>query len=101
MLDDLEDESKRSLVYASNTKRSLAELVVVLCELCVILTELLELLYPASGTIESNARLLPKGYQQQLNCWHTKAQKLMNTAVSSTDTLSFVIMFNHLNFVYY
>lgn len=50
---DVQSEIGRSKVYSPNTKVLLNQLTVALCELAMVLTEVIMLLYPLHGSIDS------------------------------------------------
>ncbi|KPM44101.1 hypothetical protein AK830_g2484 [Neonectria ditissima] len=75
---DLDGELHRSLVHNLDTKIRLAEFLELLVELCVILTDILELAFPIENSLKSDgaqhkAQGRARNSQKALDRWHKKA----------------------------
>lgn len=108
---DLDDEIHRSIVYSPDAKRELIQVLSHVLDLCVILTDVLLLVFPLDGAIDlSRGRAMPpkeeaniRGNKKALVHWYTAA-----VATSSDDGAEVnwnkhesVILYTHLMFTYY
>lgn len=95
--DDLSDENERSRVYTSDTKRSLHNIVILMTELCVLLTDILDLVYPADLPMSDEASLKnlarTEDCRKALRQWCSRAKRVP----SSNGT----IMYTNLLWMYY
>lgn len=113
---DLEDEINRSLVYNADAKRDLVQVLFQVLHLCVILTDVLLLVFPLDGALDharGRLTLMPlkeaeiRKIKRALLLWcrtatttiaHTKANG--NTEVDPNKHES-VILYTHLMYTYY
>lgn len=112
--EDLSDETLSSRVFSANTKRDLITIVALMVELCVCLTDVLQLVYPLTDFAllgdEDSSRKLAKvrNSRKALLAWETKARRIFPRAVQSPD-LPFetrpyehaVILYTNLIWIYY
>ncbi len=107
--EDLEDEIDRSKVYDSATKRSLAEVLAVLCQLAVVLTHIIMVVYPVSEapltTMNEMAllRMRPRIEQckSDLTEWLDGASVRFPMPAGIGDTTKVVVLFTNLMYIYY
>lgn len=106
---DLASEIHRSKVHDAVTKIKLAEVLEFLVELCIILTDILELAYPIADCV-NNARdrheILRRlrSSQMSLRKWHEKAAKHLPRPVTSFEKSvehDSVILYGNLVYMYY
>jgi hypothetical protein len=106
---DLAGEIHRSRVHNAVTKIKLAEILEFLVELCIILTDILELAYPIADCV-NNARDEHKilrrlrSSQMSLRKWHEKAGKHLPRPVTSFEKSvehDSVILYGNLVYMYY
>lgn len=108
--DDFEDEIERSGVYDIPSKRSLTQLFLLLCQLAVALTDVIMVVYPASGqpdlTLSSDHKT--DQYLQHiescvltLDAWFEHATARFPTPAGIGDIQSSVILYTNLMYIYY
>lgn len=106
---DLASEIHRSKVHDCVTKIKLTEILEFLVELCIILTDILELAYPIADCV-NNARdkheILRRlrSSQMRLRNWHEKAAKHLPRSVISFGKAAehdSVILYGNLVYMYY
>lgn len=108
-VEDLASETDKSRVYDPSTKRSLAELVAVLCELAVILTDIIMIVYPLDETPIDNATEVVlyrvKGRTERskaiLAQWHDSASVRFPTPAGLGDSNESLTLFTDLMYIYY
>ena len=110
---DLQDEITGSRVYAPQAKQSLAELVARLCELAVILTDVIMLLYPvdelppASSSSADDALPISKQNsliekaKSDLTRWYEGAVVKFPTPAGIGDAHESVALYTNLMYLYY
>lgn len=108
-IDDLEGERDNSRVYDSKTKHSLAELLVTLCELAVILTDIIMIVYPVSETplttmtemALSQLRVRIERCKSDLAHWYDCVSVRFPTPAGLGDAHESLILFTNLMYIYY
>lgn len=76
LLSNLEEEIQQSDVYDPETKRHLAVIHTVQCQLAVLMTDIMPMLYPATGIKSSGSDVLAElskcvNSNNRLNSWKT------------------------------
>lgn len=108
---DLEGEISRSKVYTPRAKQSLAGLVASLCELAVILTDVIMLLYPVdelpassfpddSIPITKHQSLIERA-RSDLTRWYEGAAVKFPTPAGIGDAHESVVLYTNLMYLYY
>lgn len=108
-VNDLEHEINYSKVYDPDTKRSLAELLEVLCNLAVTLTDIIMILYPINGNpfaplnelSLSRLRVRIERRKSDLAQWFDNASVQFPTPAGLGDTHESVILYTNLVYIYY
>lgn len=111
---DLDDEIHRSIVYSPDAKRELIQVLSHVLDLCVILTDVLLLVFPLDGALDlSRARMMPpieeakiRSNKKALVHWYTAAVATSATASDDGAEIDWnkhesVILYTHLMFTYY
>lgn len=111
---DLDDEIHRSIVYSPDAKRELIQVLSHVLDLCVILTDVLLLVFPLDGALDlSRARTMPpieeaniRSNKKALVHWYTAAVATSATASDDGAEIDWnkhesVILYTHLMFTYY
>ncbi|KAH6665007.1 cutinase transcription factor 1 beta [Halenospora varia] len=106
---DLEDEIDHSKVYDPATKRSLVEVLAVLCQLAVVLTDIIMVVYPVSETplttMNEMALLRMRSRIEQCKSdlaeWLSGASLRFPTPAGLGDTSKVVVLFTNLMYIYY
>lgn len=107
---DFEDEIHRSRVYDPSTKRFLASLIIMMCELALSLTEVVMIVYPPtlapiSCPLEETEYLRSvlriEECKSGLSRWYDRATVRFPTPAGLTDTHHSVIIFTNLMYIYY
>jgi hypothetical protein len=103
---DLEDEIENSRVYDAGSKRELIEILIQLCELCVVLTDILLLVFPQHAWIGlrrdpgmEDARI--RDSKATLQSWNNAAQIRLASPVDGKSQHYSSIMYKNLVFIYY
>jgi hypothetical protein len=107
--EDLASEIDNSKVYDSDTKRSLAELLAVLCELAIILTDIIMVVYPVCETpfsttadmVLSQVRVGIDRCRFDLDKWYDGTSVQFPTPAGLGDSSASVILFTNLMYIYY
>lgn len=103
--DDLSDESGRSCVCSASVKVKLIRSLSALCSLCAVLTDILQLLYPADGVHAAGDRvdLLKRvyTYTDELNEWHDTAAREIKEHDQHDKGLNIVVLFTNLLTIYF
>ena len=108
--EDLESEIGRSRVYDASTKRSLAQLLEMLCELAVSLTDVIMLVYPSSDCTNSSIpaeRIAEMALKRTEACkldltrWFEKASVIFPTPAGLGDGHESLILYTNLLYMYY
>ncbi|PQM43872.1 hypothetical protein VE01_10768 [Pseudogymnoascus verrucosus] len=106
---DLDEEISYSNVYDSETKRSLAELLEVLCNLAVCLTDIIMILYPINGNPTTSLnelgltrlRVHIERGKADLSQWFDNASVHFPTPAGLGDTHGSVILHTNVVYIYY
>ncbi|KAF5021355.1 hypothetical protein F66182_6600 [Fusarium sp. NRRL 66182] len=106
---DLVGECHRSFVYDADTKIRLAEILDLLVELCIILTDILNLVFPIEDCLKPDGSFIEsldriQSCRLALDRWHGQAVvRLLNTDTSpaSLERHDSVILFSNLVDMYY
>jgi len=107
--EDLESEIFRSKVYDASTKRSLIQLMTVVCELAVSLTDVLELVYPLNGFPNSiiSTEQADQSFNRIETCksslksWFEKATINFPTPTPMGMMHDSVVLYTNLTYMYY
>jgi hypothetical protein len=108
--EDFEDEIECSEVYDSSSKRSLIQLLLILYDLAVCLTDVIMVVYPSSGlpdlTLWSDHKADQCLYRIEscisgLNRWFEKATISFPTPAGIGDIHSSLILYTNLMYMYY
>lgn len=108
-VNDLKHERNYSKVYDPETKRSLAELLEVLCNLAGTLTDIIMILYPINGNPTtslnelglSRLRVRIERGKSNLAQWFDNASVHFPTPAGLGDTHESVILYTDLMYIYY
>lgn len=111
---DLDDEVHRSIVYNADAKRELIRVLSHVLDLCVILTDVLLLVFPLDGAFGARGRYVMSHHDEAnirsnkkaLVHWYTAAVATSATGVDTGDEINWnkhesVILYTHLMFTYY
>lgn len=102
---DLRDETGRSYIHTAPVRMKLQRSLLALCEFCAILTNILQLLYPADGAQAIGSRLgLMKRlyiYTDELNQWHDTVVGNSEPVDQHDKSLNIVILFNNILSIYF
>lgn len=111
---DLDDEVHRSTVYNADAKRELIRVLSHVLDLCVILTDVLLLVFPLDGALGARrqAAISPfedakiRSNKKALVHWYTAAVTTSATAADDVAEINWnkhdsVILYTHLMFTYY
>lgn len=102
--DDFENEVMRSRVYDTSTKRALAELFVVLCDLAVVFTEVIMVVYPLNDYSDMGVENTIDRVSMckfGLNAWFEKATLIFPTPAGLGEMHESVILYTNLMYMYY
>ncbi|ORY69028.1 uncharacterized protein BCR38DRAFT_472437 [Pseudomassariella vexata] len=113
--EDLSDEIEHSRVYHGDSKRSLTAIMALMTELCVCLTDILELVYPFRDTAVCGAEVflqkvaLIKEYREALLRWSKRATMILAVFPDTHDVSRFeegshndsVVLYTNLIWIYY
>lgn len=112
---DLDDEIHRSIVYGPDAKRELIQVLSHVLDLCVILTDVLLLVFPLDGALDSSRGRIAMPPLEEANIrnnkkalvhWYTAAVATSATASDDGTEINWnkhesVILYTHLMFTYY
>lgn len=108
---DLDDEIHRSVVYTPDAKRELIRILSQTLDLCVILTDILLLVFPLDGAIDQRHELqmlLPREEEQIRNSkkalvhWYTSAVAAGEGGTEiNWNRHESVILYTHWMYTYY
>ena len=108
VLEDLESEFENSRVYDAFSKRALAQRLVALCELAVVLTDVILTLYPEKETVmtlDRQSRNDPAGAVRtckiELNTWFEKTTVRCLTSPGISGTHESTLLYTNLMYMYY
>lgn len=107
--EDLAQEVDHSRVYDSATKRALAELLAILCELAVMLTDIITIVYPVNEIpigsmtemVLSRFRVRIERCKADLAQWYDSASVRFPTPAGLGDSNDSLILFTNLMYLYY
>ncbi|OQU94610.1 Fungal specific transcription factor domain-containing protein [Cladophialophora immunda] len=103
--DDLKSEIGRSFVRSIPAKMKLLQSLSALCRLCAVLTDILQLLYPANGTHVSGDRVdvLKRiyTYTDELNEWYDAVASNIGPHDQHDKTFSVVTLYTSLLTIYF
>lgn len=111
---DLDDEVHRSLVYNADAKRELIRILSCVLDLCVILTDVLLLVFPLEGPLDQMCGAAPnlleeaeiRNSKKALVHWYTAAVAASAGAGEGGGEVNWnkhesVILYTHLMYTYY
>jgi hypothetical protein len=112
--DDLSDEVEQSKVYDADTKRSLITILALVVELCVCLTDCLELTYSSKQVHEWSSQVQLEKFMKIQQCreslsgWSDKAASKLEAWSDEMEAFNFpgsdggtVVLFTELTRIYY
>lgn len=103
--DDLENEAEQSYVHSPSVKRKLLRSLSSLCKLCTVLTNVLQLLYPADGIRGTGDRLdhLKRiyTYTEELIEWNDSIANDVEVHDKHDQSFRVVVLFSSLLNIYY
>lgn len=102
--DDFENEVTRSRVYDPSTKRSLAGIFVVLCDLAVVFTEVIMVVYPLNEYSDMGVENTIDQVSMckfGLNTWFEKTTVSFPTPAGLGEVHESVILYTNLMYMYY
>ncbi|KAH6871218.1 hypothetical protein B0T10DRAFT_417581 [Thelonectria olida] len=101
---DLRDEMNGSIVYDAKTKKVLIELIVMLCELGVVLNDILADVYPEQPSKRTRIRESPerlKALSVTLDHWYEKAFLRFRIPTTLSGAHKSLILFTNILYTYY
>jgi hypothetical protein len=108
LLEDFESEFETSRVYDAISKKAIVQRLVALCELAIILTDVIILLYPERvpfGQTGHQSRSDPAGAVRnckfELNTWFEKTTVRCLTSPGISETHESVLLYTNLLYIYY
>jgi len=103
--DDLKDEFSRSWVCSASVKMKLMRSLSALSMLCAVLTDILQLLYPADGihAVGHRVDLLKRvyTYTDELNDWHDALSSKVMANDQHDKSLNISVLFTNLLTIYF
>ncbi|KAI1628071.1 hypothetical protein EDD37DRAFT_291051 [Exophiala viscosa] len=103
--EDLNHETSRSWICNASVKAKLSRSLSSLCKLCVVLTSILQLLYPADGVHAAGHRvdLLKRiyTYTDELNDWHDTMSSKVMANDQDDKPLNIPVLFTNLLTIYF
>jgi Fungal specific transcription factor domain len=109
-LEDFEDEFSNSIVYSKETKRVLSEVFLAVCQLTVVITEALMILYPQDGKpapkiLDADAEqyrnevAMNRRHQSKIDLWMKTVRARLSATVDNTHES--VALYVNLMHIYY
>ncbi|KAF4464081.1 cutinase transcription factor 1 beta [Fusarium albosuccineum] len=107
---DFEREIEASQVYGSQTKRTLVQLFITLCELAVALTDVVKVVYATGRSIDDNSPCMRnlqqtcesvRSCERGLDAWFEKATIQFPTPAGIVSTEESLVLYTNLTYIYY